>query len=243
MRMAMTAFYQEDLAYIHAAAFEGLARGAAPEIVRRLREAALPVRRVIDAGCGAGPLTRALTDAGFEVTGIDASAELLVIAQAAVPSARFVHASIYETPIPPCEAIVAVGEPLTYHAPDVDADRRVMDFFRRASRALPQGGLLIFDIIETGEPSLAGRFWASSTDWAVLSETMEDRRMLSRRIETFRAAGDLYRRGRELHHVRLFDSGELRDRLISCGFAVETAAAYGVQPLAVRRRAFFATRC
>ena len=34
--------------------------------------------------------------------------------------------------------------------------------------------MLIFDVIETGEPSLAGRFWTSGTDWAVVAETTED---------------------------------------------------------------------
>jgi hypothetical protein len=33
----MEPLYREDLAYIHAAAFSELARGAAPEIVRRLK--------------------------------------------------------------------------------------------------------------------------------------------------------------------------------------------------------------
>jgi 2-polyprenyl-3-methyl-5-hydroxy-6-metoxy-1,4-benzoquinol methylase len=63
--------YEEDLAYIQAKEFGGLAEGAASEIIRRLRRAAVPVKRVVDAGCGAGPLSKALVEAGFEVTGID----------------------------------------------------------------------------------------------------------------------------------------------------------------------------
>jgi hypothetical protein len=53
----VTSLYQQDLAYIQAAAFGTLARGAALEIVRRLRAAELPIRRVVDVGCGAGPST------------------------------------------------------------------------------------------------------------------------------------------------------------------------------------------
>jgi len=158
--------YQQDLAYIHAVAFSALARGAATEIVRRLRAARCSVRRVVDVGCGAGPLTQALAEAGFEVTGIDCSAELLAIARAAVPTAHFVHASIYDVEMPPCDAIVALGEPLTYHGEADGADLRVSRFFQRASAVLPQGGVLIFDVIECGEPSLTGRFWSSGDDWA-----------------------------------------------------------------------------
>src|ERR1700692_4552950 len=122
--------YEQDLAYIQAAAFGGPARGGAPEIIRRLRDAAIPVRRVVDAGCGAGPLTQALLEAGFEVTGIDSSAELLKIAREAAPAAHFINASIYDAwngdaGIHACDAIVAVGEPLTYHPDGADAERRI----------------------------------------------------------------------------------------------------------------------
>lgn len=149
--------YQQDLAYIQAAGFGGLACGSAPEIVRRLRNASISIRRVVDAGCGAGPLTEALVAEGFETTGVDSSPELLAIARAAVPTARFIDASIYDVEIPPCEAIVALGEPLTYQPEGTNAESRIGEFFHSASAVLPPGGILIFDIIERGEPSLAGR--------------------------------------------------------------------------------------
>ena len=161
--LRVSSLYQQDLAYIHAVAFSALARGAAPEIVRRLRGARCPIRHVLDVGCGAGPLTGALVDAGFEVTGIDCSTELVAIAREVVPTAHLVIASVYDMEIPPCDAIVALGEPLTYHAADIDADLRIRRFFERASAALRCGGLLMFDVIERGEPSLTGRFWSSGS--------------------------------------------------------------------------------
>ena len=240
----MEPLYGEDLAYIHAVGFGGLARGAAPEIVRRLKSAAIAVRRVVEVGCGSGALTAALVEAGFEVTGIDCSADLLGMARAAVPQARFVNASIYEAEMPACEAMIGVGEVLAYHPDPADADRLVWKFFQRAATALPAGGVLIFDLIETGEPSLDGRFWKSGEDWAVLAGTEEDTasRTVVRRIETFRKTGELYRRGREIHRVRLFDTSEVCHRLAGCGFATETAQSYGAQPLPPRRRAFFCIR-
>ena len=95
----MESLYRCDLAYVHAAAFGTLARSAANEIVRRLRSSGTTIRRVMDVGCGAGPLTAALIHAGFDVTGIDTSAELLKLARANVPTAHFVHASAYEVQI------------------------------------------------------------------------------------------------------------------------------------------------
>jgi SAM-dependent methyltransferase len=240
----MATLYQCDLAYVHAAAFETIAREAAREIIRRLQGSDAPVRKVMDLGCGAGPLTKALVDAGFEVTGVDTSAELLELARARVPAAHFVHASIYDTEIHDYDAVVAVGEPLTYHPDEADADNLVTTFFQRAAEALPPGGLLIFDMIGLGEPSLAGRTWRSGDDWAVLVETTENQtaKTLVRNIEVFRRIRDAYRRSHEVHRVHLFDLSVLRDQLSFYGFATETSPSYGAQQLPPRRHAFFATR-
>jgi len=234
----MISLYKEDLAYIHATAYGGPARGAAPEIVRVLKSARIPIRRVVDVGCGAGPLTAALMEAGFETIGIDASEELLAIARANVPGGSFILGSVYDVEIPECDAVVAVGEVLAYRSDDA----LINDFFRRVSAALPVGGKLIFDVIELGEPSLAGRSWNSGNDWAVLVQTDEADQTLIRNIETFRRVGEHYRRGREVHRLRVFDSEFLCAELSACGFETTMAQAYGAQPLAPRRRAFFATR-
>jgi SAM-dependent methyltransferase len=239
----MRGIYREDLAYVQAAGFSDFARGVAPDIVRRLRGSEIPVRTVVEVGCGAGPLSAELARSGFEVTGIDISRELLEIARTGAPGAQFVHGSIYDKEIPPCEAILAVGEPLTYHA-DSDADAHVREFFRRASRHLPAGGLLIFDLIELGEPALAGRFWKSGEDWAVMVETTEDQRArkLVREIEVFRKVGEYYRRSHETHRVHLFETTEVCEWLDGIGFSVQTAVGYGDYKLAPRRRAYFCSK-
>lgn len=239
----MASFYQEDLAYIQATGFADFARSAAPEILGILRSGTIPVRRIFEVGCGAGPLTVVLVDAGFQVIGIDVSGDLLRLARIACAAADFIEGSIYDQRIPACDAIVAVGEPLTYHDNE-DADSQVRAFFSRASDVLPAGGMLIFDLIELGEPSLCGRSWKSGDDWAVLVETKEDQssRTLVREIETFRKVGSHYRRGYEVHRVRLFDTAEVCDWLEGAGFRVSTATRYGAFPLSPRRRAFSCLR-
>lgn len=236
--------YQHDLAYIHATAFEGLARGAASGILELLAAASRPVRRVVDIGCGAGPLSAILADAGYEVTGIDPSAALLDIARSRTRGPAFLTGSAYEVPLPECDAILAVGEALTYHDDLSSADASVEHFFRRAWRAMPGGGLLLFDVIETGQPPLSGKTWAAGEDWAVLVETVEDSltRSLERRIETFVRREGAYRRSREVHRVRLFDTGTLLKQLRETGFIVDTATTYGAYPLASRRLVFRAVR-
>jgi len=240
----MEPLYKQDLAYIQAAAFGEFARGAAPEIVRLLTSASIKVHKVVEVGCGAGPLTLALADAGFEVTAIDISADLMGIASANVPTGHFINASVYDEKIPPCEAVLAVGEPLTYHADAAAADNLIQSFFQLVSDVLPVGGILIFDVIELGEPSLTGKSWSAGEDWAVLVDTKEDQRSqtLIRNIETFRRVSGGYRRGHETHAVRLFDTGTLCNRLAAVGFVTKTAQAYGAQRLPPRRRAFFCAR-
>lgn len=239
-----TTLYQCDLAYVHAKAFETSTRGAAREIIERLRNSNAPVRKVLDLGCGAGPLTRALVEAGFEVTGVDTSAELLKLARTKVPSARFIQASIDDVEIRDYDAVIAVGEPLTYYPEEVDADNLMWAFFQRVARALPPRGLLIFDVIGLGEPSLAGRTWMSGDDWAVLVDTTENQaaRTLVRNIEVFRRVHGAYRRSHEVHRVHLFDLSVLCNQLSFYGFAIETSPSYGAQQLPPRRHAFFATR-
>src|SRR5271157_4080656 len=240
----MQSLYQCALAYVHATAFEKLARGVAGDIVRRVQTCAKRIQRVLDVGCGAGPLTVELIESGFDVTGIDTSADLLEVARVKAPTAHFLHASAYDVQIEGYDAVIALGEPLTYHAEGTDADNLISRFFLRVAEGLPPGGMLIFDVIGLGEPSLAGRTWSSGEDWAVLVETTENQteRTLVRNIETFRRVGESYRRSHEVHRVRLFDVRTLCHQLASYGFAIETAQSYGDQQLPPRRHAFFATR-
>jgi SAM-dependent methyltransferase len=239
----MTQLYDEDLAFIQATGFGELAAAAIDAVIPRLKGRG--ARRVIDVGCGAGVTTKALVDAGFDTFAVEPSAALLALARTLAPSARFQQASAYDMTVEPCDAILAIGEPLTYHAPGDDAETRVRTFFDNAGRALQAGGTLVFDLIVAGEPSLNARAWRAGPDWAVLSASEEDaeRGRLTRHIETFRdVGGDSYRRRREVHHVRLFDRTAVTSWLEQAGFEAETATAYGSFELPRRRVAFFATR-
>lgn len=240
----MQPLYAGDLAWIQAQAFGGQARGAAPHIIRLLRESRRVARSVVEVGCGAGPLTAALLEAGFSVTAIEPSPALLELARAAASGAGFIQASVYEVPLPSCEAVVALGEPLTYHDDPAAAPGKLRAFLQGAANALPDGGLLMFDLIETGQPSLTALFRSAGDGWEIRAKTREDAAssLLVREIEFSRRSGAGWRRGREVHCVRIFDSAEVTAWLADAGFAVETARGYGDQPLPPRRRAFFATR-
>src|SRR5262245_53980024 len=137
--------YGDDLAFVQANGFGGFAARAIAELIPKLK--ARGVTRVIDVGCGAGVTTQALLEAGFETLAVEPSPALVAVAREAAKGAEFRLASAYETEFPACDAILAIGEPLTYHRLDSDADTLVRHFFRQANHALRGGGLLIFDVI------------------------------------------------------------------------------------------------
>lgn len=57
-------------------------------------------RRILDAGCGSGPLSAALRDRGATVTGIDVSAEMLALARRRLGEDAALHRADLNGPLP-----------------------------------------------------------------------------------------------------------------------------------------------
>ncbi|MEV0427893.1 class I SAM-dependent methyltransferase [Micromonospora sp. NPDC050495] len=56
--------------------------------------------RILDVGCGAGRVTRAITALGGDIVGVDINDAALAVAQAACPNGTFVHGSMNALPLP-----------------------------------------------------------------------------------------------------------------------------------------------
>ncbi len=235
--------YRQDLAFVHATAFTHIITQAMPGIIAHLQQTIPPGSLILDIGCGAGNSTRALTDAGYQTLGIDPSPDLFALARQAAPAARFQAGSAYDVTLDPCHAILAINEPLTYHAPDVDADALLQSFFRNAAAALPPTGQLIFDLILADGPALDSSGFKSTDTWALLWQNTHDRpgQRLTRSIEIFRQSGSDYRRSKETHHVRLFTAPKVLQWLSQAGFTTSDRTTYGGTTLPARR-AFFAQK-
>lgn len=230
------------MAFVHHVGFGELARRAGPELVARLRAAGIGRGRVVELGCGSGILAARLVRAGYEVVGVDVSPAMLRLARRAAPKARFVAASLHDFELPPCDAVIALGEGLAY-VPVRGRMPSLARLFARVATALRPGGLFAFDLIVRDERTpLAARGFREGRDWAVLSEVSERGARLERRITTFRKLGSSYRRSHEVHAQRLVDPKEIARQLRAAGFAVTLAGAYGEVELLPRRKAFFATR-
>jgi SAM-dependent methyltransferase len=156
---------------------------------------------------------------------------MLRIARKRAPQAKFVTGSLLDYPLPACDAVTSVGECINYSFDPANSRKRLSRFFRRVCHALRPGGIFVFDTAEPGQvPEGKGRrIYGEGEGWAVLVEAHEDRRrrVLIRRITSFRKMGKLYRRTEEVHQLRLYTGAELVSDLEDAGFRTRLRPGYG----------------
>jgi len=222
--------YGRDLAYIHDTGFTGFARQAAPGVLALLRQNRIASGLVVDAGCGSGVWARELTGHGYQVLGIDISAQMIRLARRHAPHAKFRVGSFLSATLPACDAVTAMGECVNYAFDRKSGQRGLAGFFRRVYRALRPGGIFIFDIVEPGiVPEGMARKFVEGLDWAILLETREypKGKTLTREIVSFRRVGNLFRRSDEIHRLHLYSGAELLAELGRAGFAARLLRGYG----------------
>jgi SAM-dependent methyltransferase len=238
--------YQTDLAYIHHTGFTGFAAKAAPGLLNLLRQHRIRDGLVVDAGCGSGVWAHELTARGYDVLGIDISPAMIRLARRNAPRARFTTGSLFAAELPPCAAVTAIGECVNYAFDRRSGAKGLSAFFRRVHGALHPGGVLIFDVVEPGlvPGGAAQRRFLEGPDWAILLAAKEDaaRRLLTRRIVSFRRAGRNYRRSEEMHRLHLYERSELLDALHRAGFAARVLNGYGRFRFAPAHAAFVARK-
>jgi SAM-dependent methyltransferase len=213
--------YGPDLAYIHHAGFGEFAESAAPGLLEILWKHGIRDGLVVELGCGSGILARELTRAGFTVLGFDASPAMIVLARETAPDARFQTGAFDEVAIPPCNAIVAMGEVLNYGT--FDGVRKLV--------ARAHTKLLVFDVAERGAYPPFDERRVDGDDWSVIAVKESDGRHLTRRVLTFRAEGDTMRRTEEVHRLELYDRAAMTALLREHGFRVQVRRSYGTRRL------------
>ena len=237
--------YGKDVAYIHDAGFLDLAAQATPFVVRLLGERGVTQGRVIELGCGSGATAAALSEAGHEVLGIDASRAMVALARSRAPLARFRVGSWVDAPIPECDAVLAIGEVLGYVGSAQGTKAELRDLFGRVRSSLRPDGLFVFDLATPGRvPTGEDSAFRVGDDWAILYTAQEDAkgRKLQRRITTFRriSGGATYRRSEEVHRLRLWRTAEIEEMLRDARFKVQSRRGYGGRSFAPGHRVFVA---
>jgi SAM-dependent methyltransferase len=135
----------------------------------------LPERaRVVDLGCGAGlPSTRLFADTGYEVTGVDISAEQIRRARRNVPSAAFLHADITELTLEPGSVDAITAYYSLNHIP-----REILgSLLTRISGWLAPGGLLLAAFGAGNSPDWTGE-WLGATMFFSSWDARTNRRLI-----------------------------------------------------------------
>jgi SAM-dependent methyltransferase len=240
-----TPAYGPDLAAAHHEGFGNFSRSAVPVLLDTLPpEAAGGL--VVDLGSGSGILARLLTDAGFEVLGVDISPDMVALARTVAPDASFVCAPLLDVDLPACVAVTAVGEILNY-AFDPRHGLRLLDgLFGRVAAALAPGGTFLFDVAGPGRagPARSYEVFRDEADSTLFSRAGEDEAgsRLVRRITLFRRVGDAYRRSDEEHVLHLHRPDDVERALAGAGFAARRIDRYGGLALPHGLHGFVATR-
>lgn len=222
----MGGFYETDLAFVHNEGYRAHALEAAPFLVERLQRRGIDRGLVVDLGSGSGLLAQILTQAGYDVVGIELSPAMVRLAKKAAPEARFVQGSIFETDLPAAAAVVSTGECLNYLSGESNDPPKL---FAQVARTLPAGGAFLFDFADLDRGRNARPMHRVERDWAVTVDYRREpeQRLLERRITTFRRVGKSFRRSDETHRVRLFQPSEVAAQLRAAGFRVRFFRGYG----------------
>lgn len=110
--------------------------GMEEPLVRPLMEG-LPPGVAIDAACGTGRHTEWLVEQGHDVLGVDSSPDMLEIARAKVPGARFAEGDLHELPVDDASADLVLVTLALSHVRDLGP------VFAELARVLRPGGHLV----------------------------------------------------------------------------------------------------
>ena len=223
-------YSSKDLVYIHDDGFHSYATEAAPALLNVLKEHGIRKGLVVDLGSGTGRWVKELAGAGYECRGIDQSPEMVKFAESVAPKVMFHVASVFEAPLPKCNAVTSMGECLNYRFGGARSSKAaLLKLFKRVFEALEPGGVFVFDIATParapkGKPRVQRR---DGKDWAIVSVTTKIPSGMRRSITFFRRYGDMFRRGTETHDLSLYAVADILTALRRCGFRARRLPATG----------------
>jgi SAM-dependent methyltransferase len=220
-------FYGPDQALIHHENFGRLAKIAAEDLLSILADGGLTGGTVVDLGCGSGILAGIVSDAGYDVVGVDISPAMIELARTNAPRASFHLGSLLDLELPSAVAVTGIGEALNYAS---DPRAGLAELERLAGRvhdALEPGGVFLFDIATPGREGGARQQWHDRDGWSLYMKAEETGPQSDRYITIFRKDLDgCYVRTDEHHVLRLYVPDEVAGLLRQAGLEAEVRQDY-----------------
>lgn len=181
-------------------------------------------KTVVDLGCGSGTMAYLLARAGYTVTGVDLSEEMLTVAWDKC-------AELDNPPLFVCQSMaqLSLPEPVDWILSSLDAvnyltePQDCRETFRRAYEALAPGGVFIFDV-NTPEKlrSMDGQVFLDEDEdvycvWRGEFDQAEN--ILYYGMDIFQRRGRFWERGFEEHREYAYSMPELTAWLKEAGFS------------------------
>lgn len=204
--------------------------------------------KVLDLGCGTGTLTIELSRAGYDVTGLDLSGDMLAVAQNKAQEQRtsvnFIQQDMRElTGFDRLDGVTLFCDGLNY----LMDERDVFEVFRRVFDSLREGGVFAFDVhspYKMTEIFAGGLFGENAEDISYLwfCDQGEEPLSIDHTLTFFvRQANGNYERFDHEIAQRTFFVEDYRQMLIDAGFTdIEISADFGrKEPREDEERIFF----
>ncbi|MBZ5583878.1 MAG: class I SAM-dependent methyltransferase [Acidobacteriia bacterium] len=211
----------DDFAWFYNRYWNEEFHGLAFPILERIWLARLPESAgILDLCCGTGYLASLLVSRGFQVTGVDASAEMIRYARQNAPGADFHVAEADCFSLPEVfDGAVSTFDSLNH----ILACEALEAAFRNTAAALRPGALFAFDmLLEEAYQNHWGESFALVRDDHVLTITgsgYDFRSRLARcSVTMFRLVEGAWRRSDVTIHERCYSPGEIDSALERAGF-------------------------
>ena len=204
---------------------DGAYRRRAAFLGRRLKKSRIPVRTVLDLGCGTGTMACLLARRGYEVIAADGSEEMLTQAANKAaglePPPLFLLQAMPKLRLArPVDAAVSTLDSLNY----LTRERDLQETFRRVRRWLKPGGPFLFDVNTPYKlRRMDGQLYMDETEDSVCvwrTFYSEKQKVCTYQVDLFRLRPDgAWDRSFEEHRERAWSEEELRTFLREAGFS------------------------
>jgi ubiquinone/menaquinone biosynthesis C-methylase UbiE len=211
------------------------------------KHAQKPPHSIIDLGCGTGNLTIKMAEKGFDMTGVDASAEMLAVAYSKKsPGVLWINQLFSELDLfGTYDAAISLLDCIN-HMLD---EKSIRQYFRNLRNFIEPGGLFIFDInseYKFKNVYSSNVFYSVDEDFSYIWQNNfnEKTGICSMDITIFIKEGGVYKRYDTGNREKAYGVAKLTGLLDECGFSVEALYGDGVlkEPAADEERIFIVNK-